>query len=1354
MEGTLETLVSYVPPQVAQLYAASDEPLSAPRAEHYPGATLLADITGFTALTERLAALGPDGAEKLTQLLNAYFGQLVDVVLAHGGEVVKFAGDGLLAIWRADAEDLATVTLRAAQCGVAVQMQFRDYETGEGERLELTISIGAGDVVAAHVGGVNGRWEFLTAGDPMVQVSAVEEHAQPGNVILSPEAWVLVEEHCGGHPLPSGSVRLYDLRRPLPLQAAAPTKPPKAEASLRPYVPLAVTARLDAGHTGWMAELRRLTVMFVNVHGIDATAPSVLDRLQAVVQEIQQVLARFEGTINKLIVEQRGTACVAAFGLPPLTHEDDSSRAVYAAIELHESLTAMGLRCDIGIASGQAFCGPVGGERRREYTMIGDVVNVAARLMQSAVDDLWCDRATYRAVQDRVSFATLPEITVKGKAKTVAVYRPDATKAGVRRDPRALVGRTEELAQLDEALAALRQGRGGVVLLVGEAGIGKSRLVDELLTRANAVRVASLEGAADAMEQTTPYHAWRAACTHLLGLDAFDHGAARQEQVRASLGDMPEVLRLWPLLNGVLPLDLPDSDLTKHMTGKVRADNTRLLLAQILKRTAAAAPLLLVLEDVHWMDSASWALTLEVHREVPDALLVLATRPMGDQAPAEFTHLAHARGTVRLDLGPLPEEDTLALVCARLGVDRLPDTAAALIRDRAQGNPFFSEELAYALRDAGYLQITDGTCTVAPDAGDLSRLSLPDTVQGVVTSRIDRLSPAQQLALKAASVIGRVFAFRVLRDIYPVESDRPLLQDYLEAMHSLDLTLIETPEPNLSYIFKHVILHEVAYNLMLQAQREQLHRAAAEWYEETYAEDLPAHYPLLAHHWLKANVPAKALEYSAAAGEQALAKGADQEAVHFFTQALDLDAALGADHAPAHVPVRRARWERQLAEARYNQGQIVEARPHLLNAMTLLGWPMPETRGARIRTIAHHAAVQALHRWFPARFFGRAGDQAERAVEVVRCHLLIGEIHYLNGDLVPFLVNSLCGLNFAEWAGESPELMRVYAGGCLVVGAIPLHGLAETYSRRAQELALRMDDLAARGFSNMSCSVYYMNSAQWDRVHERLAVGIPELSRVGFNRIWTLCLSVRFLSLTAQGEYDRAEEAIEEMRTVVRRSGSAEHHAWVQLNQAVVLLRRGGKLAEAADRLREGVNLLEGQGDHVHLLRGRGLLAVVHLRQGHPYQAKAGADQVLAMATESASTSTVFEGLAGTAEVYLTLWQDGDASVADAARAACDALAKVGKKFRLAECRALAWLGWCRWLDGKPAAARKCWARALEAGERHATPYDRALTHYTLGRHMDRGDAHRRGHLEEAAAIFERIGAQDDLARARAELNA
>jgi len=254
----IETLSSYVPGLIKSRLSVDPATITAPVAEPLSAAVLFADISGFTALTERLARQGPAGTETLTQELNSYFGQLIGIITNHGGDVVKFAGDALTAIWSTATGDgndanLADVTAQAVACALAIQTALQDYRTGNGESLALSIGVGAGNVTMVQVGGVYSRWEYLITGPPLAQVNRAEAQARPGEAVISPEAWQLLDGNIAGRPLQDGAMRLTGITaEPTPVVSPSITLPPESETALRAYIPGAILARLAAGQIGWV----------------------------------------------------------------------------------------------------------------------------------------------------------------------------------------------------------------------------------------------------------------------------------------------------------------------------------------------------------------------------------------------------------------------------------------------------------------------------------------------------------------------------------------------------------------------------------------------------------------------------------------------------------------------------------------------------------------------------------------------------------------------------------------------------------------------------------------------------------------------------------------------------------------------------------------------------------------------------------------------------------------------------------------------------------------------------------------------------------------------------------------------
>ena len=934
----LETLASYLPPLIVRRFAADPSPPSAPSSDRFAAAVLFADISGFTALTERLAQQGPTGAEELTRVLNLYFSQLVDLVAAHGGEVMKFAGDALLAVWPAGTAgaDLAEATQRAAQCGLYAQRRLHAFQVSDEIQLSLKISVGVGTLSVVHVGGGRDRWEFFLAGRPVEQVGQAAHYAQPGEVVLSAAAWAVLRDRGRGQPLAEGCQRLDELAALTPCAAPALALRTEMAEAMRVYLPGAVRARLAAGHDAWLGELRRITVLFLNLPDVHY-GTSITDA-QRIMRALQASLYRYEGSVNKLSVDDKGVTLVAALGLAPLAHEDDPMRGVQAALAMQEALRTLGLRWAIGVTTGRVFCGIIGNATRQEYTIIGDAVNLAARLMQAAPGDVLCDSATVQALRGRFSFDTLPPIAAKGKAEPVPVYRPRGLtqKAAVR--PRAvMIGRGAELARLMEQLRALVS-HGGLttVVLEGEAGIGKSLLVDELCRRGQELGVRPLLAGADAIEQTTPYHPWRRLGRQLpLSPRPDEDPAALLAALRRCLPDEPELEALLPLLNGLLTLRLPETDLTDAMPEPVRVERTHELWAQLLSGLGRATPTLLVLEDAQWFDSVSWELLEVVLRHLTNMLVVVTTRPMAPAPPA-FQRLCAGAGTERMHLLPLGAADSAALIAQCLGATRVPEVVTELISRRAAGNPLFSEELAYALRDSGVVRLEDATCTLLCTEDELQAVPFPETIDGVITSRLDRLPLPHQLLLKVASVVGRDIPLKLLLSVAPKSVVAEAVQE-LEDLEQAGLILPAQSEKERAYRFKNILTREVIYNLMPGAQRRPLHEQVAAWYEHTHALDLARFCPLLAHHYSQAGLSAQAVPYWLASGQEAIRATAMVEAVSHLSKGL----AFLEDLPPS------AARDRQELELQIALGTAT---------MALYGWPAAEL-GTTLRR-AHELCLE------------------------------------------------------------------------------------------------------------------------------------------------------------------------------------------------------------------------------------------------------------------------------------------------------------------------------------------------------------------------------------------------------------
>ena len=311
------------------------------------------------------------------------------------------------------------------------------------------------------------------------------------------------------------------------------------------FLPGAIRNRLQEGHGEWLAELRKITVIFVALPG--QMSEVGLARTQELVTRLQRLVYRVEGSVNKVSADDKGRSLVAVLGMPPLAHEDDPRRGVVLALDMRDLLLEFGSSCAIGVATGRAFCGVIGSELRREYTMMGDIVNLAARLMVASGGNVLCDAATREGAKDHFDFQDLPKLKLKGKSEPVPVFRPSLRVANRAARAKSLVGRQGELDILAAALDDLENGVSSVVLIEADAGLGKSRLVLDLMSQARALDIRVLIGAGDAIEKGTPYLAWRAIFTAWSGLNSVSSEAeARRRHVLDRLQADSDLLRLAP----------------------------------------------------------------------------------------------------------------------------------------------------------------------------------------------------------------------------------------------------------------------------------------------------------------------------------------------------------------------------------------------------------------------------------------------------------------------------------------------------------------------------------------------------------------------------------------------------------------------------------------------------------------------------------------------------------------------------------------------------------------------------------------------------------------------------------------
>ncbi len=1401
----VKLLASFVPRLIQKRAVLEATPIESPLTDDFYSVVMFADISGFTALTEKLAKRGPVGVETLARILNEYFGRLIDIIHEYGGDVVKFAGDALIAIWPVASssgtvdsvteEEQRQMTLRASECALKIREEFLDYETEEND-LYLKLALSTGHITQTHVGGVFNRWEFTLTGTPLVELGVANDLAHAGDILVSPSSLGLIRDDCdfeetefelGGKTMEAARLEKLNKASQLPAGKEAVEIPESLQNTLSPYIPGAIINRIAAGQSEWLAELRKVTVVFINL--LDPSQVTSLEVAQNLMRLIQRVTYRFEGSVNKISQDDKGIMIDTAFGLPPLAHEDDPLRGIQAAMMIRDELHGLGIHSSIGITTGRVFCGLVGNNDRRVYTFLGNSVNLAARLMvlgttQKEIIEregvaVLCDRPTYDASSEQVDFETLPPQKVKGRSEPVEVFHPLRGKATVVRQQTQLIGRQEEKGILVNALLELQRGSAlQAVVLHGEAGIGKSQLTEDIIRQAQVSDIKILMGEGDSIEKNNPYYAWRSAVNRVFGIEEILRKPQLSDEDRTSIREAvlakleqidPGLLRYAPLLTVLLPVSIPENEFTTSLTGETRGGNIRELLVKILQHETVQSRLLIAVEDLHWLDSASWTLLLDVYQQVRPLMLVVTTRPFGQVVPQEFKVITERSGTYFIDLQAMPLDDVEALVCQRLGVASIPSNVSKLIREKSEGNPFFAEELAYALRDAGVLVMENQQARLASGSENLEDITLPDNLQAAIMSRIDGLEPSQQLVLKVASVIGRIFAYRVLEAIHPIETDKPELRTYVDSLTRLSLTLVESETPDLAYIFKHAVTQDAAYNLMLFAQRRQLHQAVGEWIEEHHQQDIESFYTLLAYHWGQADgvsdagadqtVLAKTREYLEKAGNQSLNNFANTEAIEFFNELLQLTDTDKAD------TLYLGRLYRKMGDAYLGLGKLAEAKEYIVKAMKTLRLPLPSSNLGLVGGVLKHVAIQTGHRLRPNRLHKDQLDAKEEGIrlETVILTEKLAVVQFLNGDPnpLPMLFGVVAGLNIAETMKETPELWAMYATMSAVAGFVPLQSEARHYKERWFALGNKFDDpnVFIDGASAL-CTVASGNG-EWQEVKDLIGKSSAYCEELGDHRRNAEAVAYLAANTLMEGGPKLAASYNKREWEIAMRRENPIHIAFAYQVDCTAKVWSGdydGCITDADKCLALSAKSWVGEIPE-YIVRSARWLALWSKgeRDGIWDSVKAALDKFAKAAVVDFSAHLIDLHLA---ELTFQALEEGRAKglpkeqMAEIERYAQIAIKNIKKSsgiFPIGLPALNRFSGNLEWHKGKHDKALQYWMTAIEKAHTFPMKYEEARSNLELGRHLEKGNAERTTALQKAGELFAECGLENWVTVVQAE---
>ncbi len=1098
---------------------------------------MYADLSGSTAMAERM------DPEEVRGVLASYFGALAHEIHRFGGSIDKYIGDAVRALFESPAS-VADEAQRAVGAGLAMQQaigaQNEELERRYGIRLSLRIGIETGEVVLGSLlGGIQSAETLV--GEAVDLAHQLEAAAVPSTVLVGANTHRFARRSFRFEPAPPEQLRAKapGLRAYRAAgrkrRAAAPEEGSSAERRT-----LGVSASLQVGEQKAHAleEQRKVvTVLFADLATPISThldPQRVREVLGVYFSVVARQIQRYGGTIDKYI----GDAVMSVFGAP-IAREDDAARAINAALAIQVAMKKendelerkYGIRLSlrIGVNTGEVVAGLLAGEVVA-YTVTGDAVNTAQRLESVApADEILAGQQTYQLARRSFVFQAVPPIALKGKTEPVPAFRV------VMRERRAVpreagppfVGRAEELSWLRALFESASAGRGGVVHVSGEAGVGKSRLLLEFFAGLLPT-AARLRPRCTSFESSTPY---------ALAADLFRRAFAIQP------GDEESSARN-PLATGFASLGLPSDEGTLALVLEVLGYGERSLLDpetkrriltslmhRFLARKSAAAPLVVVAEDIHWIDSSSASLFTDVLKDVPSFACLFVSTSRDESVPWSAEHLA---------LRALDESAASELL-NRLATSPLDAKLRQTLLERTAGNPFFLEEVVRSLGGR-----TTGT--------------VPANVQELLQARLDDLSPSAKRIAQRAAVIGRYFSTRVLAELTPEEP----LEVALAELEREGFVAPRAVSPEVVYGFRHALFQEAAYQVQLMAQRRVVHGRVGGAVEALYEGRLEEFVDVLAFHYGRSDNDDKAVDWQVRAGDRARRLFANDEAISLFTAALQRL----RDGAPVDAPSILER----IGDVQTLVGKYKEAIESFRTAQRRTARPAPEVTARFHRKVGHALRVKGEYREASAACAeGLAALGGEGHPEAARIGLEVGQLHWRGGDYAAAQAAFSTSVDIAQRLGAE----EVLAEGLRELGNIPLHAGdprdAVQFFQRSRAIYERLEDLAAVAIIRLNLGVAYARMGKWDESLAEFHSSLILHERMG--NLWLVGMIQNNV-----GEVHRLRgdlrEAIPAFERALAIWGEIGHAPGV----ALALTGLGGARVEAGEVEEGRANLLDAEG--------------------------------------------------------------------------------------------------------------------------------------------------------------------------------
>jgi class 3 adenylate cyclase/tetratricopeptide (TPR) repeat protein len=1144
------------------------------------------------------------------------------------------------------------------------------------------------------------------------------------------------------------------------------------------YLPTGLTEKILTQKDKIEGERRQVTVLFCDMEGFAMMVRKLgSEQSYTLMDQIYEILIHkvheFEGTVN----EMTGDGIMALFGAP-IALEDAPQRALSSALAIHREMAEFSalhpkigpIRMRIGIHTGPVVVGTLGNDLRVEFKAVGDTVNLASRMEQLAeAGSTYVTEDTFRLTQGLFHFEHKGKRPVIGKENTIPVYKVLSSKEDVyrprlgseRRIYSKLVGRNQELNRLELQVMKAINGVGSVINIIGEAGIGKSRLVAELKKREAIKRVALFEGRAISIGKNLSFHPIIDLLKQWAQIKEDDGEAMALGKLESAVRSIcsektGEVLPFVATLMG-MKLSGRYAARVKGIEGEALEKLILKSLRELLIRATEITPLIIVVEDLQWADMSSIELMESLFRlaETNRILFINVFRPgyreTGDRI-AETVKEKLPVYSLEIVLEPLNEKMSEALITNMLNISGPRHAVIEKVTQRAGGNPFFIEEVVRSLIDEGAIILKNGTFQVTEK---IDRVVIPNSISGVLMARVDRLDEETRNLVKVASVIGRTFFFKVLSEAAdPIED----IDSRLSYLKEIQLFRERSRMDEVEYLFKHALTQETAYESILPRKRMEMHLKVAASIEKVFNERLYEFFGMLAYHYSRAENLEKAEEYLIKSGEEALKSSASNEALHYYQEALHIYLEKYGDSAD---PEKIALLQKNIAIALYNKGQYVAAIDYFDMTLDHYTGKLPKRDVFKIFKLFSACVHLLIALYLPLLKFKKIPTQEDieiidlflkkiRALSMIDPKRFFFEYLYIQKRITDFDLTEFV-LGYQTFAGASA--LFSFTGISFRLSGQILNSVKQRVLQGDAKISIIYDLLE---------TIHHLLKGNWkaikdydkDLINKSLQRG--EIYDAALNLYWHSFLYIYNGSFNdAKSIADSLKEIFEVYNHDLSKSLKYEAH--------IHLLMEYRQLNEALIEVEEGIAFVEKASLSYFLLDLYSCQTSIYILKGNIEEAEKSFKRAKKVMSEVDSPVPFQLANFYRSQLEYDLYRlteslsyKNKAVASDYRKQAfksCKIMRRLGQRVALHRTAAHKLNGIYFWLINKQEKALKCWQRAMEEAERLGARLELSRVYFEIGKRLLEAKSKYKkfrgigaeDYLEKAGALFEEMDLQWDL---------